>query len=263
MQWSNPIGPEMIRPLFAALAAVLLAGCAHMPLGASESNAAETNAAETDRPAILPIMPAQDPEAALMLGVLVGEMAVRSGQYEEAARYYGAAALLSDDPAIAERATRIALFAQDRNQALQSSERWRQLAPESLDALQLSTVLRLDLGQPDPAAQQMGEVIDLQAVQGGDPYAALGAVVGQTRNREAALEALRKLTDQRQGRCGRTSRVCRGRTAIRPWRAGTGGGCAWRGAIPGGCAAAAAACPSAGRGGRVRRGPGGAAHDGG
>ncbi len=197
MQRSNPIGPEMIRPLFAALAALVLVGCAHMPLGASEGEAPEV-----DRPVILPIMPAQDPEAALMLGVLVGEIAVRSGQYEEAARYYGAAALLSDDPAIAERATRIALFAQDRNQALQSSERWRQLAPESLDALQLSTVLRLDLGQPDPAAEQMGTVIDLQTVQGGDPYAALGAVVGQTRNREAALEALESLTDQRQDDVG-------------------------------------------------------------
>ena len=180
----------MIRSLLALTVVLALGGCAHTQLDASE-------APELDRPAVAPLMQAEDPEAVLMFSVLAAEIAVRSGEHAEAARYYGAAALLSDDPAIAERATRIALFARDHEQAQRSADRWLRLAPESIDASQISTVLRINAGDAEQAAEQLDSLMNRVVVEGGDPYATLGAVIGQARDHDAALATMRLLAERR------------------------------------------------------------------
>ncbi len=180
----------MTRSLLALAALFSLAGCAHTQLDASDT-------LQTDRPVMLPAAGGEDPEAALMFSVLVAEIAVRSGEHDEAARYYGAAALMSDDPAIAERATRIALFARDFEQAQRSADRWLRLAPDSLEASQVSTVLRINAGDAEQAAEQLDSLMGRLLVQGSDPYPTLGAVIGQAQDSAAALEAMRLLSDRR------------------------------------------------------------------
>ncbi|WP_026280075.1 tetratricopeptide repeat protein [Thioalkalivibrio sp. ALJ1] len=190
-----PTGYNMIRSLLALIAMLSLAGCAHSPLDASE-------APESDRPEVRALTQVEDPEAALMFSVLIAEIAVRSGQEAEAARYYGAAALLSDDPAIAERATRIALFARDLAQAQQSADRWLRLAPDSLDASQVSTVLRINTGDAEQAAEQLDSLMDRLLAEGSDPYPTLGGVIGQVQDRAAALETMRLLSERRSDDVG-------------------------------------------------------------
>ena len=51
----------------------------------------------------------------LMYEVLVGELSGQFGDVEQALTHYLNASMLSDDPDIAERATRIAMFAKDWN----------------------------------------------------------------------------------------------------------------------------------------------------
>ncbi|WP_018865850.1 MULTISPECIES: tetratricopeptide repeat protein [unclassified Thioalkalivibrio] len=190
-----PTGYKMIRSLLALTAVLSLAGCAHTQLDASEPP-------ESDRPEVLPLMQTEDPEAALMFSVLAAEIAVRSGEHAEAARYYGAAALLSDDPAIAERATRIALFARDHEQAQRSADRWLRLAPESMEASQVSTVLRINAGDAEQAAEQLDSLMNRVVVQGGDPNATLGGVIGQAQDQAAALETMRLLAERRSDDVG-------------------------------------------------------------
>ncbi|WP_019627921.1 tetratricopeptide repeat protein [Thioalkalivibrio sp. AKL10] len=190
-----PIGHNMIRSLLALTAVFSLVGCAHTPLDASEPP-------ESDRPEVLPLMQTQDPEAVLMFSVLAAEIAVRSGEHAEAARYYGAAALLSDDPAIAERATRIALFAREPEHAQRSADRWLRLAPESTDASQVSTVLRINAGDADQAAEQLDSLMNRVVVQGGDPYATLGGVIGQAQDQQAAMETMHLLAERRRDDVG-------------------------------------------------------------
>lgn len=180
----------MTRILLALAVVLFLAGCAHSP-------SAGLGAPEEDPPAVMPLVTGDDPEGALMFGVLAGEIAVRAGAYEDAARHYADAALLSDDPAIAERATRIALFARQYEYALQASERWRELAPESMEALQVSTVLLMEQGQPEAAADQLDTVIDTMLAEGGDPYPLVGSLLARAQDRDAAMEAVRLLTERR------------------------------------------------------------------
>ena len=65
-------------------------------------------------------------------GTLAGEFALQAGNLDEATRWYLQAAQATDDAGLAERATRIALLANDDARAAEALELWRKRAPESL-----------------------------------------------------------------------------------------------------------------------------------
>ncbi len=67
-----------------------------------------------------------------LTAVMAGEFALQAGRLPEASRWYLQAARASDDAGLAERATRIALLANDDAQATQALKLWRQRAPQSL-----------------------------------------------------------------------------------------------------------------------------------
>ncbi|MES1949860.1 TPR repeat-containing protein [Salinisphaera sp. S4-8] len=66
--------------------------------------------------------------------VLAGEMAIQRDNRVLAAREYVAALDYSNDPALARRATRIALFAEQPALAYRAAGTWARTAPDSLDA---------------------------------------------------------------------------------------------------------------------------------
>ncbi|HSD16898.1 MAG TPA: tetratricopeptide repeat protein [Thermomonas sp.] len=65
---------------------------------------------------------------------LAGEFALQAGQLPEAARQYLQAARSASDPVLAERATRIALLADEDNLARDAFKTWQSLAPEGGEA---------------------------------------------------------------------------------------------------------------------------------
>jgi tetratricopeptide (TPR) repeat protein len=83
--------------------------------------------------------------------LLAGEFALQSGQFEQAAAHYAQATRATDDPGVAERATRIALMANDFALAERNLERWRRLAPASVEPAGLALQLHL-LGNDAEAA---------------------------------------------------------------------------------------------------------------
>ncbi len=64
--------------------------------------------------------------------VMAGEFALQAGQLPEASRWYLQAAQADDDAGLAERATRIALLANEDARATEALRLWRQRAPQSL-----------------------------------------------------------------------------------------------------------------------------------
>ncbi|WP_018935301.1 tetratricopeptide repeat protein [Thioalkalivibrio sp. ALJ24] len=183
----------MKRTLLAAAVLLLASGCAHHNIGASES-------LETEEPEVVAVPQAglqEDPEAALMFNVLAGEIAVRAGQTGEAALFYGAAAALSHDPEIAERATRIALFARERERALGSAERWLALSPEHGEAVQIVALLRVNAGQTEAAAELVDEWMERRAGEDADPHRSLVSLMMQADDRDHALETLGHLAERR------------------------------------------------------------------
>ena len=87
--------------------------------------------------------PPPRPEDPLQASI-AGEFALQSGQLGEAARQYLLAARSANDPVLAERATRIALLANEDALARQCFDLWQALAPQA-NAPQQAVAATLDL----------------------------------------------------------------------------------------------------------------------
>jgi tetratricopeptide (TPR) repeat protein len=86
-----------------------------------------------------------------LLPLLEGEFALQRGDHAEAARAYSDAAGLSRDPAVAERAARLALLANDDAAARMALDRWRELAPDDRSLHSVQAVLALRGGDTESA----------------------------------------------------------------------------------------------------------------
>lgn len=116
--------------------------------------------------------PSQDPLEAS----IAGEFALQAGQLPEAARQYLRAARAADDPVLAERATRIALLANEDALARESYSLWQSLAPRQTAPRQaVAATLALRAGDKRAARRE------LQALMrdGNDGWKyVLGALIG-------------------------------------------------------------------------------------
>lgn len=103
--------------------------------------------------------PARPKSDDTLTAVMAGEFALQAGQLPEASRWYLQAARASDDAGLAERATRIALLANDDAQATQALKLWRQRAPQSLAMRAAEAGLALRKGEPRAARRELGALL--------------------------------------------------------------------------------------------------------
>lgn len=95
---------------------------------------------------------------------IAGEFALQAGQLPDAARQYLQAARSANDAVLAERATRIALLANEDALARQGHELWQALAPQPSAARQaVSATLLLRAGERRPARRELQALL-----RGGD-----------------------------------------------------------------------------------------------
>ena len=133
--------------------------------------------------------------AEFMYELLVGEIAGQMGELSLAAEHYLRAAQRTDDPDIAERATRIALFSGDLELALPAAQVWVERVPEHLEARQIYAALLISAGESERAAQQLDRLLQQLEVSGGDGLSLLVSLVARSENTEAATAALSQLVD--------------------------------------------------------------------
>ena len=110
-------------------------------------------------PAATPPEPETQLSADIMYRILVGDIALQRGQPAIAARAYYEAAQDAQDAALARRATEIALFARQRELAMESAQLWAKLDPSSDRARQMVTLL----GQPGASGDLKGDLERLLA----------------------------------------------------------------------------------------------------
>lgn len=140
--------------------------------------------------------PERSVQSELLYQVLVGEFAGHVGAVEEAVDHYSQAARLSNDPAIAERATRIALYAGDFEHALASAKRWVEFSPESLEARQILAILYVRSGQPDKAIPHFDQVVSTAAPHNNAGFMLIGAILARESDEVQALKAMQLLVEK-------------------------------------------------------------------
>jgi len=122
--------------------------------------------------------------------IMEGEFALQEGRNAAAAAAYVRAAGVSSDPALAERAARVALLANDSVLLDQALQRWLKLAPKAAGASQMKAIVALRAGEVEAASAALQRLIELPGDEGW--RLALQALVGE-RGSASAGEALRAL----------------------------------------------------------------------
>ncbi len=89
------------------------------------------------------------------------EMALQEQDYGRAAAEYRRAAELTENDDVAKQATRVAYTYGFNDDALASAKRWRELDPDSDEALLYVAQLHLRLGDLRTARKRFGELIEL------------------------------------------------------------------------------------------------------
>ena len=132
----------------------------------------------------------------LMYEVLVGELSGQFGEVEQALEHYLNASQLSDDPAIAERATRIAMFAKNWESGLRAAHRWAELVGENLELSQIIGVLELRNGNVDGAVPHFEKIMQAAEDSPAKGYSIIGAVLAREADAKSAIELLEKLVNK-------------------------------------------------------------------
>ena len=155
-----------------------------MCLLALVAGAAAPAAAGRDRPA-----------SDALTATLAGEFALQAGKLDDAARWYLDAAQASNgDAGLAERATRIALLADDGTRAAQALSLWRQRAPGSLSMRAAEATVSLRRNDARTARRQL-EALLRDRDPGGWRYAL--AALGSGKDPRASAALLGQLLDDK------------------------------------------------------------------
>ncbi len=169
---------------------LLLAACAGSP----------QKTAEPDTPPEPLRLPFSEPEAPIaeldsdvVFSALAGEIATQRGQLDLAYRYQLQTAILAGDAHAAERATRIAMLAKQREQALKAANLWIDLAPNDLAGRQRAASLLLQARQPVPALEPLRAVVAISQAKGDDGFLTAMAAVSKEQDHELALQVMRSL----------------------------------------------------------------------
>jgi len=128
--------------------------------------------------------------ADLVYLLMLAEMAAQRGELAVSVQSYLKAANATDDPAIAERATRVASFARDYPSAMKAAERWAELQPKSLDVHHSLVILYLRNKQLDKAVDAVDLVLKLTAKSKIQGFGHLVALLNNETDKEAVLSLM-------------------------------------------------------------------------
>jgi tetratricopeptide (TPR) repeat protein len=150
----------------------MTAGCGPAP-GNKRNNSpaiASGKDSQADKPARFDsrtddLRPENRVRAELMFYIMVGEIAGQRKRYDIAAKSYLKAAMLSSDPEIAKRATRIAVYARDLVTARKAASRWSQLQPRSTGPHRFLVALYIRMKNAPAAIRHLKQIVRLSPSQ--------------------------------------------------------------------------------------------------
>jgi tetratricopeptide (TPR) repeat protein len=138
------------RPTIYCLTAWLIVACAAAP-GVQDEAATRSDANAALEPT----------SEEVMYRVFAAEYLGSEGDLQGAVGEYLAAAMVSDDPEIARRATRVAFAAESWQQAAMAADRWALLDPANVAAHESAAAAMLNVGDYLGAEFQMMQILDL------------------------------------------------------------------------------------------------------
>jgi tetratricopeptide (TPR) repeat protein len=190
----------------ASLLTLLLSGCAAQRAGAPAPGTAPA-AAEPATPAApgKPSIPTFGEDlrvsrdgmsADALYTLLVAELAGQRGEIDIALDNYMRLMRAIPDAQIAERAARVAAFAQRGPETMEAAQRWVQLQPKNLEARQLLAGEMLRSGRRDEALIQLDYILNSASGEPAERMWAVANLLSREQDKKAAVEVMEKLITQ-------------------------------------------------------------------
>jgi len=172
----------LIRPLF-VVAVMMTSACASLSsLGNSGLEPLESPAIEVN-----PALQQTDPLADAAYDLMVAEIALNQGDTQLAIAHYRVLSYSQQNPAIAERAVRIAVFGQDMETAIEVAQRWVELEPDRIEARQVIAAIYIRQENAGEALGYITELIETSQVDDAELFPPLLAVLAREKNVDTVL----------------------------------------------------------------------------
>ncbi len=176
------------------MAGFKLSGCTSLPSGSIEAK----RLADPNQSLAISQVSAFEYSAHsdLVYEILLGELSGQFDDINQALEHYVRAAHLSNDPEVAERATRIAMVAKDWEAGLRAANRWSELTGDTLQLSQILGVLELRNGNIDRAVPHFEKIMLAAEDSPAKGYSIIGAVLTREPDSESAILLLEKLVNK-------------------------------------------------------------------
>jgi tetratricopeptide (TPR) repeat protein len=132
--------------------------------------------------------------------LLVAEFALHRGQTELAVESYLNVARSQNNPEIAERAVRIAVYGENLEAASEAAQRWIELAPDRTEARQIIAAIYIRQENADDAFQYLEGIIESNEASDPQLFGSLLGVLAREKNTTTVLAVTRRIADKYQDR---------------------------------------------------------------
>lgn len=128
--------------------------------------------------------------------LMVAEVAMHRGQTELAIKNYLLVAKSQDNPAIAERAVRVAVYGQNFEAATEAAQRWIELAPDRIEARQIIVAIYIRQNKVEQAYQYLDGIIETSQAADEQLFFSMLAVLAREKNTAAVLTVTRRIAEK-------------------------------------------------------------------
>jgi tetratricopeptide (TPR) repeat protein len=172
----------ILRPVLVSMA-LLVTACAGLP----QTPSRESALLEHQQAQVNPLGSQQDPVADASYNLMVAEIALNQGNTEVAIKHYLDVALAQDNPEIAERAVRVAIFGQNLEAALLAAQRWIELDPNRVEARQVIAAIYIRQDKVQEAFTYIDELIQTSALEDAELFPPLLGILAREKNADTVL----------------------------------------------------------------------------
>ncbi len=187
--------PMTTRPLLLAVLLPLVLGACAQTAKRPPVAAAPTEAPAEAAPPRAPQLPEIELTRQITYQLLLGEVAAQRGELGLSASAYMDLAQSTRDPRIAKRAAEISAFSRQNDIALQATQLWLELDPESVQARQMLTGLLVNANRPQELEPQLASLLAQEGNQIGESLLRLNRVLGRLSDKTEVLAMVDRLTE--------------------------------------------------------------------
>ncbi len=171
------------------VAMLLLTGCASLQQAASQDKSllgqqqSQVNLLKTQ----------QDPVADAAYSLMVAEIALNQGDTALAVKHYLEVARSQDNPEIAERAVRVAVYGQNLEAAVEAAQRWIELDPNRVEARQVIAAIYVRQDKIQEAFTYLDGMIRTSELDDAELFPPLLGILAREKNANTVLAVSQRI----------------------------------------------------------------------